>query len=279
MSYLLDKKSQRKKISQIALGVVFLVILFYFRAGIWKGLSYVSEIIFHPVLVLGHGVEGKIQDIGAYFVSKSYLYSQNQKLQAEVSFDDARMANYNSVVLDDASLKEILGRTDSKAAMTVAAILSEPNQSPYDTLLIDAGTTQGITIGDTVFALGDVPVGQISDVYPNSAKVILFSNGGETTQATISSSTVAPSATGTVSSAVSSNIFVSVVGRGGGNFEIVIPKGFVLQTGDQAVLPGINSYVLAIVQKIISDPRDSFTKALLTSPINIEGLKFVEVEE
>jgi cell shape-determining protein MreC len=279
MSYLLDKKSHRKKFFQITLGVVFLIILFYFRVGVWKGLSIASEIIFHPVLLLGRGAENKFQDIGAYFVSKSYLYNQNQKLQAEVSFDDARMANYNSIVLDDASLKEILGRTDSKAVMTVAAILSEPSQSPYDTLLIDAGSSQGVTVGDTVFALGDVPIGQVADIYPDSSKVVLFSNPGETTQAIISSSTTIPSVTGTVSSSASSNIFVSVVGRGGGNFEIVIPKGFVLQTGDQAVMPGINSYVLAIVQKIISDPRNAFTKALLTSPVNIEGLKFVEVEE
>ena len=279
MSYLLDKKIQRKKISQITLVVIILVILFYFRVGVWKGLSSVSEIVFHPVFVLGRGVEEKFQNIGSYFLSKNYLYNQNQKLQAEVSFDDARMANYNSIVLDNSSLKEILGRVDSKTTMTVAAILAEPNQSPYDTLLIDAGLTQGIKIGETVFALGDVPIGRISDIYSNSAKVILFSNPGETTEAVISSSATMPSQNGSVASSLVGNTFVDVVGRGGGNFEIVMPKNFVLKEGDHAVLPGMNSSVLGIVQKIISDPRNSFNKALLTSPINIQNLKFVEVEQ
>ncbi len=114
MSYLLDKKIQRKKFFKIALGVVVLIILFFFRTGVWNGFSDVSEIIFHPVLVLGKGIEEKFKDIGSYFVSKSYLYNQNQKLQAEVSFDDARMANYNSLVADDASLKEILSRKTRK---------------------------------------------------------------------------------------------------------------------------------------------------------------------
>ena len=59
---------------------------------------------------------------------------------------------------------------------------------------------------------------------------------------------------------------------------MVVPQGMTLQQGDQVVLPGINSYVLGIVQTVISDPRDPFTKAILTSPINIEEQKFVEVE-
>jgi cell shape-determining protein MreC len=210
-----------------------------------------------------------LQNIGVYFVSKSSLYNQNQKLQTEVSFDDVRMANYDSVMADDASLKEILGRVNPKTNMVLATILSKPNQSPYDILLIDAGITQGIKTEDTVFALGNIPIGYISDIYQNSAKVILFSNPGETTQAIISSASGSPSG----------NISIQIVGRGGGNFEMIMPKGFVLQEGTQVVLPGINSYVLAIAQKVISDPRNAFTKVLLTSPVNIQSLKFVEVEE
>ena len=70
--------------------------------------------------------------------------------------------------------------------MILSAILAKPNQSPYDTLLIDAGSGQGIKTGDTVFALGDVPIGRVDVVYDNSAKVVLFSNPGEKTEAVIS---------------------------------------------------------------------------------------------
>jgi hypothetical protein len=58
-----------------------------------------------------------------------------------------------------------------------------------------------------------------------------------------------------------------------------MPKDLTMQKGDQVVLPGINPYVLAIAQTIISDPRDPFNKMLLTSPVNIQELKFVEVEQ
>jgi len=146
--------------------------------------------------------------------------------------------------------------------MILSAILSKPNQSIYDTLVIDVGTKQGIKIGNTVFALGNVPIGRVSLVYDNSSKVVLFSSAGEKTQAVISGQ----------------DVFLELVGRGGGNFEMMMPKDFSLQKGDQVVMPGLNPHVLAVVETIISDLRDPFTKALLISPVNIQELKFVEVE-
>ena len=262
MSYLVDKKIQRKKFSQIALGIVVLAILFYFRSGVFDGLSYMTEKIFHPVLVAEDSLGEKFKSFGSYFVSKNSLYLQNQNLQEEVAADDARMANYDSIVADDAGLKEILGRINPKINMILAAILSKPNQSAYDTLVIDAGTSEGVKVGDKVFAIGSVPIGRVDIVYDNSSKVILFSNPGEQTEAVISGK----------------NVFMELVGRGGGNFEMIMPKDLILQQGDQVVMPGINPYVLAIVQTIISDPRDPFTKALLTSPVNIQEIKFVEVD-
>jgi cell shape-determining protein MreC len=263
MSYLLDKKIKEKKFFKIALSVVVLFILFYFRVGIFGGLSNVSQKVFRPVLVIGNSIGDKFKSIGAYFVSKSYLYEQNQKLQAQVDFNNMRNANYDSVIADNASIKEILGRKNTKNPMILSAILAKPNQSIYDTLLIDAGTTQGVKAGNTVFALGDVPIGKVDTVYDNSSKVILFSDAGETTEAVVSGK----------------GIFMQLVGRGGGNFEMIMPKDFTMQKGDQVVVPGINPYVLAIAQTVISDPRDPFNKMLLTSPVNIQELKFVEVEQ
>jgi cell shape-determining protein MreC len=263
MSYLLDKKIKNKKVFRIALAVIFLIILFFFRAGIFNGFSNISQKIFRPILITGNNLGDKFKSFGAYFVSKGYLYEQNQKLQMQVDFNNARNSNYDSVVADNISIKEILNRKDPKVPMVLSAILNKPNQSIYDTLVIDAGASKGIKAGDTVFALGNVPIGRVDIVYENSSKVILFSSAGEKTQAVISGK----------------NVFMELVGRGGGNFEMIMPKDFTMQKGDQAVLPSINPYVLAIAQTIISDPRDPFNKMLLTSPVNIQELKFVEIEQ
>src|SRR3989344_3718967 len=104
MSYLLDKKNKRKKFLNIALSAFVLIVLFYFRTGIFNGLSYMSGWLFRPVLILGRLPVGKA--------------GKNEKVK-----------------------------------MILSAILSKPNQSPYDTLIIDTGTNRGVKTGNIVFAL------------------------------------------------------------------------------------------------------------------------------
>ena len=58
-----------------------------------------------------------------------------------------------------------------------------------------------------------------------------------------------------------------------------LPKDVVVANGTEAVLPGLTPYTLAKVDTIISDPRDSYQKALLASPVNIYELGFVEIEK
>ena len=262
MNYLLDKKIKRKKFFKVAFGVVVLIILLYFRSGILNGFSYISHELFRPVLILGNKLGEKVKSLNSFFISKNSLYLENENLKSQLNENEARISNYNSIVTENINLKEILGRKNAKAMMILSAILSKPNQSIYDTLVIDVGTKQGIKIGNTVFALGNVPIGRVSLVYDNSSKVVLFSSAGEKTQAVISGQ----------------DVFLELVGRGGGNFEMMMPKDFSLQKGDQVVMPGLNPHVLAVVETIISDLRDPFTKALLISPVNIQELKFVEVE-
>ena len=261
MSYLLDKKTKREKNLKIASGIVLLCLLFYFRAGIFHGLAYLGQGIFRPVVVAGEKIGEKLNGAKAFFLFKSSLLEQNQNLQMSLSEKEAQMANYLSLQAENEQLKEILGRKKNKVNLLLAGILAKPNQSAYDTLLLDVGAEQGIQEGDLIFASGDVPLGKIVSVYPDLSKALLFSSPGERT------SVILPG-----------NIFLELVGRGGGNFEMAIPRDLPLQKGDQAILPGIHAYTLAIVQTTISDPRDLFTKALLTSPVNVQSLKFVQVE-
>jgi cell shape-determining protein MreC len=262
MSYLLDKKIKRKKIQKLALMVVVLFFLIYFRVGILNGLSAGAQFVFRPVLILGHNLKNGFSNLGAYFSSKKSLWAENQDLKNQIETSQADRANYLSVVNENNQMKEILNRKGSNLNLVLASILSKPNQSPYDTFIVDVGTDAGIVVGDRVFAFGNVPIGTIGEVYQNSSKIILYSNPGEKTDIVLPN-----------------NVFMQIVGRGGGNFEMILPRDFVMEKGTEVVLPGIMSQVVAVVQTILSDPRDSYQKALLLSPVNIFELKFVEIEK
>ena len=269
MSYLLDKKIKQKKIINALLVVFVCLVLFYFRFGITQALSHVSQKIFVPVWVVAHNIGQKFAGVGSFLVSKNSLFLENQDLKSKLEIDRTLMENYNQILAENLSLKEILGRKNEKLQTTLGVILAKPNRSPYDTIVIDIGQKEGLKVGNMVFALGNIPIGRISDIYSNSSKVVLFSSSDEKTEVMV----------GHGSALVKSgkNIMMQVVGRGGGNFEMILPRDFTSQKGDQVFLPGIDNYLVATVEAVLSDPRDPFIKALLVSPVNVQELKFVQV--
>jgi len=261
MSYLQDKKIKRRKFWSIFSLILFLLIIIYFRAGIYRTLAFAASSAFRPVLIAGDKIGDKFGNLSLIFRNKSALKRDNDNLRSELDGFQGRLANYEAVLGENEELKEILGRKKENRNIIIAAILAKPSQSAYDTLLLDVGGKDGVREGNRVFGRGDVPLGRVAEVYPGFAKVVLFSSPGEKTEV-----------------ALPAGIFMELVGRGGGNFEIILPRDLVLPPGAEVVMRGINPYPVAIVEKIISDPRDSFQKALLSSPANIQELKFVEVE-
>ncbi|MCX6755421.1 MAG: rod shape-determining protein MreC [Candidatus Nomurabacteria bacterium] len=262
MSYLLDKNKKTKKYKKIGAIVFLAIVLVYFRAPVWKGLSVSTHTIFKPVIVFGQFIGGGFSNIGVNFRSKKALVTENENLKNQITESEADRANYASVVDENNKMKEILGRKAENMKVVLVGILEKPNRSLYDTLVIDAGSNQGVKIADRVFAIGNIPIGRVAEVYLNSSNVILFSNPEEKTDVVLSGK----------------DGFLQAVGRGGGNFEIILPKDLVIAVGAEVDLPGITPYILGTVATLVSDPRDSFQKAILVSPVNIQQLKFVEVE-
>ncbi len=243
----------------IGIFLVFLAIFFYFRVSIFNGLSYAANIIFHPVLSIGNNFGAKFKNISVYFSSKKTLSKENEDLKLKLSENEARLANHDSILSENEQLKEILGRRSEQPKLILAVVLDMPKQNPYGTMIIDVGTNNGVKNGDMVYAFGNVPIGLVDIAYENSSRAVLFSAGGQITKVSVN------------------GIFFDLVGRGGGNFEMILPRGILLEKGEQAILPGLVPHAVAVVETIISDPRDSFQKALLTSPVNIDELKFVQV--
>lgn len=263
MSYLLDKKIKRNIYIRYIILIVFLIVFFIFRFSIFNSFSFISHFVFQPVLAIGNSVGEKISNTASYFYFKKTLHLENEDLKSKLVEQEARITNYNSILDENLKIKEILGRKSEKMNMVLGSILSKTNQSIYNTLIIDVGIKNNILVGQMVFALGNIPIGRIAEVYNDSAKVVLFSNPGEETEVVVSGH----------------DVYMKLTGRGGGNFEMILPRDFVLEKGTQVVLPGIIPHVVGVVQTIISDPRDAYQKALLVSPVNIAELKFVEVEK
>lgn len=157
-------------------------------------------------------------------------------------------------------LLELVGRKQ-ESSMVVAAVLTHPPQTPYDVIIIDAGSNESITI-DSQVSLPEGPIlGVVSEVFAKSAKVKLFSASGEETNAVLERN----------------NVPVILIGTGGGNFRLALPRDIAIEKGDRILSPNIVSRPLATVVDVSIRPTDSFKEVLAKSPTNIFTLRFVFV--
>lgn len=196
-----------------------------------------------------------------YFKTKQTLINEKNALEQKLFLAGNLIAENSILLVENESLKDLLGRKNIKQNIVLASILVKPPQIPYDSLIIDIGADQGLRVGAKVLATANTYIGEISEVLPHSAKVTLYSSPGQKLSVILGTNSVTAEA----------------VGIGGGNFNIFLPREVEVKEGDVIVIPSITANVFGIVEKINFKETDSFQTVLFKSPVNISELNFVEV--
>lgn len=258
-----DKKQieKRKKIIRniIGFGLFFVLSVLGFLS--WTG--QIFNFVGRPVWKTENFVNTGLYNMNYLIRTKASISNENHNLIEEVSSLRLTMTDYQILKNEVDQLKEILGRIPDKNNFILSNILTKPNHSPYDTVIIDVGNNDGIKEGDLVYVDGNIPIGNIGKVYNKTSLVTLYTNPGQKTEGFMDIS----------------NASVVLTGRGGGNFEMIIPIELSAEKGTIIYLPGSTSLVLAHVDEVISIPSDPFKKVLLSSPVNVQNLKWVQVRK
>jgi len=196
-----------------------------------------------------------------YFKTKQTLINEKVALEQKL-FLAGNMMSLNEILqLENDNLKDLLGRKETKAKTVLASVLVKPPQTPYDMLTVDIGEDFGVKVGDKVIANANIYIGEVSEVYPRTSKIILYSTPGSKLSVVLGTNSVS----------------VEAVGVGGGNFNIFLPREVEVKEGDVIMIPSITSNVFGIVEKVNFKDKDSFQTVLFKSPVNISELSFVEV--
>lgn len=257
-----DKKQikRRKNIIKTIFICGLFILLSILGVLAWSGKIFTS--IGNPIWKAENSITDSINSVGYLVRTKASVFYENEKLREENTSLALSMIDYKVLKAENDKLKELFGRVGQKGTFVLASILTRPNRSPYDTIIIDAGSDVDITEGSRVYAGTDVPIGEISKVYSNSSLVMLYSNPGQITEGILDGS----------------NASVELLGRGGGNFEMTIPLDLVSDNGTAVVFPGIHSEIIALIDAVISTPTDPVKKVILHSPVNVQSLKWVQVK-
>ncbi len=144
-------------------------------------------------------------------------------------------------------------------------VLVAPPTSLYDTLIVDAGSKEGVQIGKKVYAGGMITLGVITEVQGETSKVKLYSSPEEKYDVIIGVG--------------STSIRSTATGRGGGMYEVLAPREAKIQIGDVVTVPELSDVVYGKVAYIISDPARAFASIVFQSPIPLQSIRRVYVEK
>lgn len=259
----LDKKqiTKRKKIIRkiICFGAFFILA----SIGVLSLTGQLFNYIGRPIWKVENFITTSLYNVNYLFRTKASISNENHNLIEEISSLRTTMIDYQILKKENNQLKETIGRFPVKNNFVLGNILTKPNHSPYDTIIIDIGSNMGIKSGNLVYTDGNIPIGNVNKIYNNSSLVTLYTNPGQKTEGFIDET----------------NASVMLTGRGGGNFEMIIPIELSVLKETIIYLPGSNSEVLALVDEVISKPSDPFKKVILSSPVNVQNLKWVQVKK
>ena len=193
--------------------------------------------------------------------SPASLLAENESLSRELAGLQIAMSSSSVAVLasENADLRALLGRASTTPTMTLAAVLIRPPFAPYDEIVIDLGTDDGVSSTTLVYASGGVPVGRVSEALAATSKVALFTSPGQSYSVVIGAS----------------DFSASAVGHGGGQYQAKVPHGSAVSVGDAVIATALSSRPFGTVISVITDPSNPFDTVIIVPPVDPYSLRWV----
>ncbi len=261
MTYL--QPSNRTKTSARRSVFVSIVVIVLFASGFIFAPNFFFSItskVFSPIWRFEFFALGSFENALAILKSKSSLVKENEALLLERERFASERLYLAEVVAQNEEFKELLGRSED-VSRVLGVVLRRPPFSPYDSLILDAGLRQGVSVGDKVYGPGQVLMGDIIEVEKSLSKAELYSSPGKETLVLIGPRSVSGTA----------------IGRGGGNFILSLPIDVLVEKGDVIKAPSINVSILGVVEYVETDSAESIQTVYFKSPFNINDINFVDI--
>jgi cell shape-determining protein MreC len=185
--------------------------------------------------------------------------SENDVLHRELERERLKVFRAEQIMDENRELKMLLGRSD-ETNYTLAYVLARPALTPYDTMLIDAGSSKGVSVGDLVFGEASVVIGEVRDVFPGNSRAVLFSSPGVETDVFLPDGGASGVARG----------------RGHGNFVMRLPQDIAVGEGDAIMMPG-DAMLLGFVSAVERLVGDVFQTVRFRTLVNVSTLTRVFV--
>ncbi|PIU99814.1 MAG: hypothetical protein COS58_00150 [Candidatus Tagabacteria bacterium CG03_land_8_20_14_0_80_41_22] len=253
----INRRKSRKLILSGALTALILIVIVFgdFSFGIIdKPIMYIIRPFFGIKNVFGPWW----QNLRIEFYEKKSLQEENEILREKIIEMETKIIRSEILEKENVILKNAFSAGE-KQNFLLASIIFRPSITPYDIFIIDSGSDNGVKEGMQVSAFGNVLLGYVADLFSDTSKIKLISSFGEETNVILESS----------------GIPTIAIGRGGENFEIMLPRAIKADVGERIITLGKQPMLIGIVEKIEHQEADPFQKLIFRLPVNIQYLSHV----
>lgn len=241
-------------LAALLLGVVLLICLVRFL------LPNLFMAIFAPVLSVGNSIDARVTTFIDGFKNAQTLAAQNQTLLDE---NEALTIQNRTLGDKNSDLSKLFANGSQTPQGILGGVVARPPESPYDTLIVETGTDQGVTIGMEAFGAGGAPVGVVTQTSGSYSRITLFSSAGESISGWVGKDRLA----------------LTLLGAGGGAFTSQLPSGSGILAGDTVYVPGPGALPIGTVNVVSSDPSSLIATIQITPLVNPFSITWVNLKD
>ncbi len=206
-----------------------------------------------------HYMETSSATVPVFIRSRMELLRYTQELEQEVAASQGVAATLAYITAENTELRNLLSASSSP--QIVAGVLARPPYTPYDTIVLDKGSEDGIVEYAPVYHGKGIALGYVHAVFPHMSYVTLFSSPGVESTVYI----------------FGANLFTTAYGEGGGVVHLSVPQGVPLTRGDAVVLPSLHTGTLGTVDEIQSIATEPEQHAYVTLGVPLQSIRIVSV--
>lgn len=212
--------------------------------------------IFTPVFQASDSLAKTSHAFLSSFRDTAELALQNEKLISE----NVALANENQALTKKI---ESISKLSADARGIIAGVVARPPESPYDTLVLSAGSNDGVTLGMEAFGEGGVPLGVVSAVFADFSRATLFS---------------APDVT--VNGWVGKNSLPLIIkGTGGGTMSASVARSANIVVGDTVFAPGPGMLPIGSVVRVDNEVSSPSVTLRIMPALNLFSVTWVSLRD
>jgi len=219
----------------------------------------ITAIVWYPFDSVRLWVAQSGSSLPQYLRDRTALLNELEVLKIQIATDAGTESTIKKLQVENNQFREQIGAVPE--ARILARVIGRPNQLPYDMLMLDRGTVNGVQLESPVFLGSDQVIGFVSKVFAKTSLVTMVTTAGFTSSAYV----------------IGPNIYTEAEGIGGGVLRVRVPQGILLQTGNLVLLPALDSGVYGAVSLIETSPTQPEQYGYVMLDTTLQSMYYVTV--